>query len=93
MKTINLNGYTFYLDNIAISGGSAPNPNADSDWDFYGEDPEVTYDIVDVISQWGWLDEDCNYITPTEEDKNAVVLEMEDEIAKAILADMQDDEV
>ena len=91
MKTIYLNGYTFYLENISVTGGSAPNLNADSDWDYYGEEPEVSYDVIDVISQWGWLDENCNYITPTDADKNQVVLEMEDEIAQIILSDMQDE--
>lgn len=91
MKTINLNGYTFYLDNITVTGGSAPDLNADSDWDYNGEEPEVTYDVIDVISPYGWLDEDCNYITPTDADKNEVVLEMEDQIASIILADMQDE--
>ena len=91
MKTINLNGYTFYLDNIVISGGSKPNLNADSDWDYYGESPEVSYDVIDVISAYGWMNEDCEYITPTDADKNEVVLEMEDEIAQIILSDMQDE--
>lgn len=92
MKTICLNGYTFYLENITVSGGSAPNPSAESDWDYlYGDSPEVTYDVIDVISSYGWMNEDCEYITPTDADKNAVVVEMEDEIAKIILADMQDE--
>lgn len=91
MKTINLNSYTFYLENIAITGGNPPILNADSDLDFYGQEPEVTYDVIDVISQYGWLDEDCNYIIPTDADKNEVVLEMEDEIAQIILSDMSDE--
>lgn len=91
MKTINLNGYTFYLENITVSGGSLPDKYADNDWDYYGDTPEVTYDVIDVISTYGWIDEDCNYITPTDDDKDAVVLENEDEIASVILADMQDE--
>lgn len=91
MKTVNLNGYTFYLDNITVTGGSAPDLNADSDFDFYGEDPEVTYDVVDVISSFGWMDEDCEHIIPTDADKNEVVLEMESEIASIILADMAEE--
>lgn len=91
MKVINLNGYTFYLDNISVVGGSAPDPNADSDFDFYGEDPEVAYDVIDVISSFGWMNEHCEYIIPTDADKNGVVLEMEDKIASIILADMTDE--
>lgn len=91
MKTLNLNGYTFYLENIAITGGSPPTLNADSDLDFYGEYPEVAYDVIDVISSLGWMNEDCEYVTPTDADKNAVVLEMEDEIAHIILSDMSEE--
>jgi len=91
MKTICLNGYTFYLENITVTGGSLPNLNADSDLDFYGQEPEVNYDVIDVISQYGWMDEQCNYITPTDEDKNEVVLELEDGIAKIILSDMKEE--
>lgn len=91
MKTIILNGYIFYLENITVTGGFQPILNADSDWDFYGEDPEVTYDVIDVISSYGWLTEDCEPTIPTDADKDAVVLEMEDEIAQIILADMQEE--
>lgn len=91
MKTICLNDYIFYLENITVSGGSLPNPNADSDWDYYGQEPEVTYDVIDVINSYGWTDEDGELITPTDADKDAVVLENEDEIASIILADMQEE--
>lgn len=91
MKVINLDDYTFYIDNISVTGGYPPNHDAKySDWDFYGEKPELSFDVVDVTSSLGWLNEDCEYVTPTDADKNAVIEEYLKDITEAILSNIEE---